>query len=254
MYYTTSNNLRVKSYYKVDNNTITFTVYYTLSINQCILSIIDDKNNTLFSSTIAVTDCKIYDSAANLYKYIVSFDLTTISFECQEFDTAYLCFSHADDTYQLTSLSFTTTNSRSSIINIPDEAVLTMKAIRDLIYPIGSIYTSMNDMNPGLFIGGTWTQIVDKFMYCSNMSLATGGSKKISVDNLPPHDHKFVCVYDTAVDKDGNPDGAADSGNDRGYWRYGTEYANYTSYTHPTGIGTDYMPPYITVFAWYRTA
>ena len=29
---------------------------------------------------------------------------------------------------------------------------------------------------------------------------------------------------------------------------------NRTTYTNNTGSGSDYMPPYITVFAWRRTA
>ena len=104
----------------------------------------------------------------------------------------------------------------------------------------------MNNINPSSFIEGSWTQITDKFMYCSNTSLAEGGSKKITVANLPPHTHSITIANDTI----GDPDGAADTATSRyNYWR-GTK----TTTTNSTGSGTDYMPPYITVFAWYRTA
>ncbi|KAI5491505.1 keratin-associated protein family, partial [Trichomonas vaginalis G3] len=62
--------------------------------------------------------------------------------------------------------------------------------ILQTLYPIGSIYTSMNSTNPATVLGfGTWKQIVDKFLYCANSSKQTGGSKKITEANLPPHTH-----------------------------------------------------------------
>ncbi|EAX71868.1 hypothetical protein TVAG_555250, partial [Trichomonas vaginalis G3] len=62
--------------------------------------------------------------------------------------------------------------------------------ILQTLYPIGSIYTSMNSTNPETVLGfGTWTQIVDRFLYCANSSKETGGSKTISGENLPAHSH-----------------------------------------------------------------
>ncbi|EAX72926.1 hypothetical protein TVAG_086550, partial [Trichomonas vaginalis G3] len=62
--------------------------------------------------------------------------------------------------------------------------------ILQTVYPIGSIYTSMNSTRPEVVLGfGTWTQIVDRFLYCANSSKETGGSKTISGANLPAHSH-----------------------------------------------------------------
>ncbi|KAI5507859.1 phage tail repeat-like family, partial [Trichomonas vaginalis G3] len=62
--------------------------------------------------------------------------------------------------------------------------------ILQTLYPIGSIYTSMNSTKPETVLGfGTWTQIVDRFLYCANSSKETGGSKTISGENLPAHSH-----------------------------------------------------------------
>lgn len=47
------------------------------------------------------------------------------------------------------------------------------------IFPVGSIYISVNNTNPGTIFGGTWEQIKDKFLLCSGDTYgngSTGGS------------------------------------------------------------------------------
>ncbi|KAI5516564.1 keratin-associated protein family [Trichomonas vaginalis G3] len=72
-----------------------------------------------------------------------------------------------------------------------NDVITSMKnEILQTLYPVGSIYTSMNSTNPATVLGfGTWKQIVDKFLYCARYSKQTGGSKKIKEANLPPHTH-----------------------------------------------------------------
>ena len=126
--------------------------------------------------------------------------------------------------------------------------VLTLGALLNVLYPVGSIYTSMNNISPSQIFGGTWTQITDRFMYCSSgESKQTGGSKKISVAQLPAHNHRIYCTANantggTGVRQTWDHDG-------RGYSSFDTGIN-----TGNTGSGDDYLPPYITIFAWYRTA
>ena len=147
-----------------------------------------------------------------------------------------------EDIYKLLELKVEPV-STESISKPLDSSLLTLGGLRELLYPIGSIYTSMNNINPSKFIGGTWEQIVDRFLYCSNSSLETGGSKKITVAQLPAHSHSI-----TELDIRGNEDGS----NQYTIAKYGGN--DTTINTGNTGSGQDYMPEYMTVFAWYRTA
>ncbi|EAY01774.1 hypothetical protein TVAG_111310 [Trichomonas vaginalis G3] len=144
--------------------------------------------------------------------------------------------------------------------------------ILQTLYHVGSIYTSMNSTNPETVLGfGTWKQIVDKFLYCARYSKQTGGSKKIKEANLPPHTHTGTTNttgnHSHSITKRGYTNLAA--GSDRqGMNRYDissdpvdsstgifcgtTGNHSHTFTTNPTGSGADYMPPFVTVFAWYR--
>ena len=144
-----------------------------------------------------------------------------------------------EDTYTVRkTTTYTDTDPSEIVNNVPSIGFLI-----NWLYPIGSIYTSMNNINPSTFIGGTWEQIVDRFLYCANSSMETGGSKKITVEQLPAHSHSI-----TELDIRGNEDGS----NQYTIAKYGGN--DTTIKTGNTGNGEDYMPPYMTVFAWYRTA
>lgn len=60
-----------------------------------------------------------------------------------------------------------------------DGAVVKVSQLLDLFYPVGSIYTSTKNTNPAATLGGTWTQIKDRFLLCAGDSYSagtTGGS------------------------------------------------------------------------------
>ena len=66
------------------------------------------------------------------------------------------------------------------------------------VYPIGSIYMSVESTNPGTLFGGTWEQIKDKFLLASGDTYqpgTTGGDASytftINLTNLPQHRHDF---------------------------------------------------------------
>ena len=71
----------------------------------------------------------------------------------------------------------------------------TNSSIVDLIYPVGSIYMSANDVNPSTLFGGTWERIEDKFLLSKGSSYrtlgGTGGSATVSLtqSQMPRHTH-----------------------------------------------------------------
>ena len=71
------------------------------------------------------------------------------------------------------------------------------KPLLNLVYPVGSIYWSSNNTNPGTLFGGTWTQIKDKFIlaagdYYSNEATGGAATVTLTVSNMPSHSHSFT--------------------------------------------------------------
>ena len=67
----------------------------------------------------------------------------------------------------------------------------------NLVYPVGSIYWSSNNTNPGTLFGGSWTQIKDRFIlaagdYYSNGATGGAATVTLTVSNMPSHSHSFT--------------------------------------------------------------
>jgi hypothetical protein len=130
------------------------------------------------------------------------------------------------------------------------------KALRDIFYPIESIYQSTVNANPSTFIGGTWERFgngrvlvgVDEADSDFNTSNKTGGAKKhtLTVAEMPSHSHGQVVTANntgSAIRRDYDSDGSA------GIYSQGVQ-------TEATGGGQAHnnLQPYITVYMWRRTA
>ena len=78
-----------------------------------------------------------------------------------------------------------------------DKEVILKENFLNLVYPVGSIYLSSNNTNPGTLFGGTWTQIKDKFIltagdYYSNGATGGAATVTLTVSNMPSHKHSFT--------------------------------------------------------------
>lgn len=121
------------------------------------------------------------------------------------------------------------------------------------IYPVGSIYISVNSTNPGDFLGGTWVEFGQgKTLVGVNTSETefdtvekTGGEKthKLSISEMPSHNHY-------------NDTWAASSSGSQYLYFYGQKGTPGDRYTGSTGGGGAHnnLQPYITVYFWKRTA
>lgn len=125
--------------------------------------------------------------------------------------------------------------------------------ILDNVYPVGSIYMSVNSTNPKNLFGGTWVQIQGRFLFGMNSSYpagSTGGeiTHALTIDEMPGHNH--IIYYPNA----GGPYGNANIGYPEDSGTNMTWCAEMCK-TAPTGGGAAHnnMPPYLSVYIWKRT-
>ena len=72
--------------------------------------------------------------------------------------------------------------------------IMNKQDLFDLLYPIGSIYLSTNNVNPGTLFGNTWEQIQDTFLLAAGSTYSagsTGGEANhtLTESELPGHTH-----------------------------------------------------------------
>lgn len=157
---------------------------------------------------------------------------------------------------------------------------LTTDDILDTIYPIGSIYMSVNNTNPATIFGGTWEQIKDRFLLACGNTYSNGlyggeASHTLTVGEMPSHTHTQnshthtqnshdhgVGITTAAVSATWKSDYNAFPIYRSGYSGQrrsdGTTASNNatTATNQNTGGGSAHnnMPPYFAVYMWKRTA
>lgn len=149
--------------------------------------------------------------------------------------------------------------------------------IRNFIYPVGSIYMSLNDTNPGVLFGGTWEKITGRFLLGAGspspndyngfgvirddeltwnfQNNSTGGeySHQLTLEEMPSHNHmeskrlwanaNASKVRYCALDQSG------------GFWFNSEDQIVDDLYTGSSGISQYHnnIPPYLAVNIWKRT-
>lgn len=84
------------------------------------------------------------------------------------------------------------------------ETFVEKSALIDLIYPIGSIYMSVNNVSPATFLGGTWSALSGRFLLGANSTYtagSTGGSAThtLTTAEMPSHSHTINHAHGTAT-------------------------------------------------------
>ena len=72
------------------------------------------------------------------------------------------------------------------------DSYVTKQELVDLIYPIGSIYISVNSVSPATLFGGTWEQIQDRFLLSAGSTYTAGNTGGVSENS---HSHQDGLVY-----------------------------------------------------------
>lgn len=166
-----------------------------------------------------------------------------------------------------------------------DASVDTTQKILNMIYPVGSIYMSVNNVSPATFIGGTWTALTDRVLIGAGSSYAvnaTGGATShthtsaahthttaghtLTVNEMPSHTHatygQVPRINDSSVSGDTYGHTSQQSWWFRsvaGEVKYAGGGASHshgnTGSTTPGNTGSSSnLPPYLAVYMWKRTA
>ena len=168
-------------------------------------------------------------------------------------DSGFIDSSYHDSTKQDTLVSGTNikTINNTSILGSGDISIGSGLTFDD-IYPIGSIYMSVNNTSPSTLFGGTWVQIKDTFLLSAGDTYTagdTGGSAThtLTVDEMPSHKHRLG-VPNTTASTMGYP--VNQSGNTKFAFNGGSALMEETG----GGQAHNNMPPYLAVYMWKRTA
>lgn len=143
-----------------------------------------------------------------------------------------------------------------------------VNSIKSAMYPVGSVYITYNNVNPGTFLGGTWERFGqgrtlvgegtgnDGSTSMSFTANSTGGEykHKLTVDEMPNHKHAVYIQNTTSNPQVNAPKWTIALPNS---WK---QYASDTKLFGPStgNVGGDAshnnIQPYITVYFWRRTA
>lgn len=143
-----------------------------------------------------------------------------------------------------------------------------VNSIKSAMYPVGSVYITYNNVNPGTFLGGTWERFgqgrtlvgegtgndgsTSMFFTANN----TGGEykHKLTVDEIPNHKHAVYFQNTTSNPQVNAPKWTVALPNS---WKqYASDVKLFGPSTGNAGGDASHnnVQPYITVFFWRRTA
>lgn len=143
-------------------------------------------------------------------------------------------------------------------LKVKGDLLVNNKNILDLIYPVGTIYRSVNITSPSSLFGGTWERIKGFYLYCEDSDTNAGGTfgsfytentvLTAAQSGLPSHSHQIKGYHNvpggsgrTVASFDNNVD---DGG---GAWVYNTGGWNASQ-----GHNHSYYPPSYRVYTWRR--
>lgn len=222
-------------------------------------------NSASQSATVATTKASEAQTSANNAKQyadkakesasLVGQDVTQLQQDVRNLQTSV-----SENTSDISSLTTGVDNNTSRITSLHSMLTVYWKTI----YPIGSIYISTNaNFNPQTTWGGTWVKTAKgRCLIGANDTYplgSTGGEEAhyLTVNELPPHQHKAGKVYDNRLSNNGISKSSIDKNGEQFLWidQANNTYSDILE-TYLTGNGASHnnMQPYLAVYIWERTA
>lgn len=263
------------------NNNIVSTNYQNVDI-ELIYPTYDDFNK-YYTNTLTYNSDKKANKSLTMNDLYFKDSFTKTGNEInEEIDNLNVkCITSKNNKFSLDSDGNLTVNSITT--NSSTDSNFDNNKIRDFIYPIGSIYMSVNNVNPTTLFGGTWVQMKDKFLLGAgdiyeNGNIGGEATHILTTTELPSHSHGIPslsgstsnagahnhAVIGTSATNGGSGvfcETWANRSNDRnGYTSSVGDHSHSVttnaSTTNNTGSGASHnnMPPYLVVNMWKRTA
>lgn len=132
------------------------------------------------------------------------------------------------------------------------------KILGNLFFPVGSVYITYTNQNPGNFLGGTWTQFGQGRTLIgqgtgndgsTSMSFTSGGdtggeyNHTLTIDEIPSHAHRYTVTY-----------GGGGSSALTQYYNSKANQGNLPTTYVGGSKSHNNLSPYIVVYFWRRTA
>lgn len=195
----------------------------------------------------------------------VSLDYLKLDFEIEisvnDHIKSMIAQNHVDNLATQTEATTATDNTKT-MTPLRTKQLLDSKLL-NMVYPIGSIYMSVNSATPATLFGGTWERFANGRVLVgvdeTDTALATSGKQGGSVNGIAEHTHPFsgTTGYATLVTGVTSNADVSFSTNSSGQgFKSSTHTHTISGTTTKTGDNTNHAnwQPFTTVYMWKRTA
>lgn len=148
---------------------------------------------------------------------------------------------------------------------VTKDALVTNAQIVDMIYPVGSIYMSVNSTSPATLFGGGWERIQDRFLLAAGSTYSAGGTggeatHTLTTAEMPSHAHpindgkQYITMPATGASPTRKHVKGDSSSNIFALCSENNPIYRKNAPSAGKGGAHNNMPPYLTVYMWKRTA
>ena len=169
----------------IDGNTNTPIVQYSIdNTNWITISSYTFNDNKITITNYVMNNLISYQDAGTFYLKVS--DLLTTHQDNKQVSVGIYTFAKSDRKVRI-----------NGTLEIADANGQNRKEIRDLIYPVGSVYLSVINVNPSTLFGGTWEKMYGGYLYGAGQTIDKTTyegwgtqSHTLTTDEIPSHNHE----------------------------------------------------------------